>query len=112
MATHKEVTRPAGFLGMGKSKSFYTEQYTMDGAKHQFREERPSAKDIACIKAEGGGESTGKVVGGGIGGAIGQSLTGVPFVGWVLSGAATMIGMEQGGEIGGQMAKDFAECDG
>ena len=112
MLTHKEVTRPAGFLGMGKSKSFYTEQYTMDGAKHQSRQENPSAKDIACLKTEGGGESTGKVVGGGIGAAVGQSLTGIPFVGWALSGAATMIGIDQGGEIGGQMAKDFAQCDG
>ncbi len=97
---------------MGKSKSFYTEQYTMDGAKHQFRQENPSSKDIACLKTEGGGESTGKVVGGGIGAAVGQSLTGIPFVGWALSGAATMIGINQGGEIGGQMAKDFAQCDG
>ena len=112
MLTHKEVTRPAGFLGMGKSKSFYTEQYTMDGAKHQFRQETPSSKDITCLKTEGGGESTGKVVGGGIGAAVGQSLTGIPFVGWALSGAATMIGINQGGEIGGQMAKDFAQCDG
>jgi len=113
MLTHKEVTRPAGFLGMGQSKSFYTEQYTMDGAKHQFRRENPSSKDIACLKAEGGGEQTGRIVGGSIGAAVGTSgLASVPYVGWVLSGAATMLGMEQGGEIGGQMAKDFAQCDG
>jgi len=32
-------------------------------------------------------------------------------VGWVLAGAATMLGMEQGAEIGGQMAMDFADCE-
>ncbi len=32
-------------------------------------------------------------------------------VGWVLAGAATVMGMEQGAEIGGQMAMDFAECE-
>ena len=50
------------------------------------------------------------MVGGSVGATLGSSLTGIPFVGWVLAGAATMIGMDQGGQIGGQMAKDFADC--
>ena len=38
-------------------------------------------------------------------------IASVPIVGWVLAGAATMIGMDQGAEIGGQMAGDLAkEC--
>ena len=61
--------------------------------------------------AAGGGESTGRIVGGGIGAAVGTSgLASVPYVGWVLAGAATMLGMEQGAEIGGEMARDFADC--
>jgi hypothetical protein len=51
-------------------------------------------------------------VGGSIGAAVGTSgLASVPYVGWVLAGAATMLGMEQGAEIGGQMAMDFAGCE-
>ena len=51
-------------------------------------------------------------MGGSIGAAVGTSgLASVPYVGWVLAGAATMLGMEQGAEIGGQMAMDLAGCE-
>jgi len=115
MGVRKNVNRPAGFLGLGRSKTNYEEQYTMDGSRHlQNGDGSPkiSAARIECIKAAGGGESTGKIVGGSIGAAVGTSgLASVPYVGWVLAGAATMLGMEQGAEIGGQMAMDFAGCE-
>ena len=114
MGVRKTVERPAGFLGFGKAKTSFEEQYTMDGARHlQDRSTgKISAARIECIKAAGGGESTGKIVGGSIGAAVGTSgLASVPYVGWVLAGAATMLGMEQGAEIGGQMAMDFAGCE-
>ena len=113
MGVRKNVDRPAGFLGLGRSKTNYEEQYTMDGSRHLEGREQGnlSAARIECIKAAGGGESTGKIVGGSIGAAVGTSgLASVPYVGWVLAGAATMLGMEQGAEIGGQMARDFADC--
>ena len=50
------------------------------------------------------------MVGGSIGGAVATTgLASIPFVGWVLAGAATMMGMEQGAEIGGNMAKDISK---
>ena len=114
LGVRKSVERPAGFLGFGKSKTTFEEQYTMDGARHL--QDRPTGKISAakakCIKAAGGGEQTGRIVGGSVGAAVGTSgLASIPYVGWVLSGAATMLGMEQGGEIGGQMAMDFAGCE-
>ena len=69
-----------------------------------------SDKTIKCIEARGGGKSTGKIVGGSVGATVGSSLTGVPFVGWVLAGAASMIGMDAGSEIGGSMAESYAGC--
>ena len=115
LGVRKSVERPAGFLGFGRSKTSYEEQYTMDGARHISNPDgspKISAARIECIKAAGGGESTGKIVGGSIGAAVGTSgLASVPYVGWVLAGAATMLGMEQGAEIGGQMAMDFAGCE-
>ena len=115
LGVRKSVERPAGFLGFGKSKTTFEEQYTMDGSRHLQNgagSAKISAARIECIKAAGGGESTGKIVGGSIGAAVGTSgLASVPYVGWVLAGAATMLGMEQGGEIGGQMARDFAGCE-
>ena len=114
LGVRKSVERPAGFLGFGKSKTTFEEQYTMDGARHL--QDRPvgkiSAAKAQCIKAAGGGEQTGRIVGGSVGAAVGTSgLASIPYVGWVLSGAATLLGMEQGAEIGGQMAMDFAGCD-
>ena len=114
LGVRKSVERPAGFLGFGKSKTTFEEQYTMDGARHL--QDRPvgkiSAAKAQCSKAAGGGEQTGRIVGGSVGAAVGTSgLASVPYVGWVLSGAATLLGMEQGAEIGGQMAMDFAGCE-
>ena len=110
MEVTKDVDRPGGFLGLSKTKVKTRELYTMDGAQHLGSKEGLSQEKIACIKAEGSGEGTGRMVGGSIGAAASPSLSGIPFVGWVLAGAATMIGMDQGGQIGGQMAKDFADC--
>ena len=112
LGVRKQVEKPAGFLGLGKSTTNFEEQYTMDGARHLDRSTpKTDAAEVACIKAQGGGESTGRIVGGGIGASVGTSLASVPYVGWVLAGAATMIGMDQGAEIGGTMARDFANCD-
>ena len=130
MGTTKEVTKPSGFLGVGKSKSIVQEQYTMDGARHHngpvstksawidpsalatgTNEKKISDKTIACIKAQGGGEQTGRVGGGSVGAAVAPSVSGIPFIGWVLAGAATMMGMDQGAEIGGNMATSLADCD-
>ena len=114
LGVRKSVERPAGFLGFGKSKTTFEEQYTMDGARPlQDRDAgKISAAQRKCIEAAGGGEQTGRIVGGSVGAAVGTSgLASVPYVGWVLSGAATLLGMEQGAEIGGQMAMDFAGCE-
>ena len=114
MGVRKNVERPAGFLGFGKATTKFEEQYTMDGSRHLEGKSDPkiSAAQLKCIKAAGGGESTGKIVGGSIGASVASSgIASIPYVGWVLAGAATLFGMEQGAEIGGQMAMDFAECD-
>ena len=53
-----------------------------------------------------------------VGGAAGTAvvtqtgMASIPIIGWVLAGATTMMGMDQGAEIGGQMAADLAkECE-
>ena len=105
------VERPAGFLGFGKAKISKHEQYYI--APSQSVSSGMSPEMIACIKKKGGGEGTGRMVGGALGtAAVTQTgIASVPIVGWVLDGAATMVGMNQGAEIGGKMAQDFAkEC--
>jgi hypothetical protein len=113
MEVRKDVQRPAGFLGLGKAEVYSSEEYTMDGSRHLSSRSgsKMSAAQEECIKAAGGGEQTGRIVGGSVGAAVATTgLASVPYVGWVLAGAATMLGMEQGAEIGGSMAKDFSEA--
>ena len=127
MITTKNVSGGGGLFSKGQSTEIYQE-YTMDGAIHHDGpvstrnawidpsaltgegEKKLSAKTIECIKARGSGEGTGRMVGGSIGAAAGSGLTSVPFVGWVLAGAASMIGMNEGAQLGGDLAEQFADA--
>ena len=124
MFTTKTVNR-GGFLKKGDTTTV-TQEYTMDGAVHHGGpvsngrtwidpsalgkgEKKISAKTEACIEARGGGKQTGKIVGGSVGAAVAPSVSSVPFVGWVLAGAATMIGMNKGADLGADMAESFSD---
>ena len=112
LVTTKEVDKPGGFLGLSKSKVNIHQQYYATPSKESSGE--LTAQQIACIKKQGAGEGTGRLVGGSLGtAAVTQTgMASIPIIGWVLAGATTMIGMDQGSEIGGQMAGDFAkECN-
>jgi hypothetical protein len=50
------------------------------------------------------------MVGGSVGAAAGSGLTSIPFGGWVLAGAASMIGMNEGAELGGDLAESFSDA--
>ena len=124
MHVERDVKTKGGFLGLGNNTVKTKEQYTVGSKTHHggpvsnhntwidpsAQGKKLSDKTIACIEARGGGKSTGKIVGGSIGAAAGPTLSGIPFVGWVLTGAATMIGMDAGSEIGGSMAESYAGC--
>ena len=110
MGTRENIKKKSGFLGLGNNTLIRERQYTMEGAYHLGGTTQgvpPEKKNVACIKAVGGGEQSGKLVGASVGAAVAPSLASVPFVGWVLAGAATMIGMDKGGEIGGNMVEDL-----
>ena len=126
MQTTKEVGGSGLFSKNPTTK--IVKQYTMDGAEHHDGpvstrsawidpsgltgegEKKISAKTIECIKARGSGEGTGRMVGGSVGASVGSGLTSIPFVGWVLAGAASMIGMNEGAELGGNISERFADA--
>ena len=124
MHVERDAKTKGGFLGLGNNVVRTKEQYTVGGKTHHggpvsnhntwidpsAQGKKLSDKTFACIEARGGGKSTGKIVGGSVGAAAGPALSGIPFVGWVLTGAATMIGMDTGAEIGGSMAESYAGC--
>ncbi len=111
----REVKKKGGFLGLGNNRESIIEQVPVDQSLRSQRDEwngvtgDDSKKSVACIKAVGGGEQSGRLVGASVGAAVAPSLAAIPFVGWVLAGAATMMGMEAGSEIGGTMAEDISK---
>ena len=110
----EDVKEKGGFLGLANETKKVVKEVPVDGSlyprtqRYQRDDWESEAISEACIKAIGGGEQTGRIVGGSVGAAVATTgLASVPFVGWVLAGAATMIGMDQGAEIGGNMAEDL-----
>ena len=110
MRVERDSNTKGGFLGLANNKVKTIEQYTMDGSIHT----RPSTsttiadgKSEACIKAIGGAENTGRLVGSSVGASAAPALSNIPFVGWVAAGWVTMFSGNQGAEIGGQMAEDL-----
>ena len=127
MTTTKTLPDKGGLFSKGQPTEI-VKQYTMDGAEHHDGpvstrsawidpsgltgegEKKLSAKTIECIKARGSGEGTGRMVGGSVGASVGSGLSSIPFVGWVLAGAASMIGMNEGADIGGDLAESFSDA--
>ena len=121
----KDIKKKGGFLGLANNTTKVAEEYFMDGQTNQggpvsnnrswitplddFVKNNPelSQKDLACIKAVGSAEGTGRLVGTSVGAAAAPTLSTIPFVGWVAAGWVAMFGGNQGAEIGGNMAEDL-----
>jgi len=114
LGVRKHVDKNNGFFGIGgNSVIIREEEYTMDGARHMGggAEGKLSAQNLECIKAEGAGESTGRMVGASVGAGIAPIFTGIPYVGWLISGWAVMLGQDTGADIGGEVATMMRDCE-
>ena len=123
----KDIKEKGGFLGLATETTKVVEEYYMDGQINQgapvsnarswiadldtFVKNNPelSQKDLACIKAVGSAEGTGRLVGTSVGAAAAPTLSTIPFVGWVAAGWVAMFGGNQGAEIGGNMAEGMSK---
>ena len=108
----KDIKKKGGFLGLANNTEKVTEEYTMDGAVHHKSGSNKNidiSKSEACIKAIGGAEGTGRLVGSSVGTAAAPALSGIPFVGWVAAGWVAMFSGNQGAEIGGSMAESMSK---
>ena len=122
----KDIKEKGGFLGLATETTKVVEEYVMDGKTNQggavsnsrswidnppglTQEQAASitAERLACSKAVGAAEGTGRLVGTSVGAAAAPAVSGIPFVGWVAAGWVAMFGGEQGAEIGGNMAEDL-----
>ena len=115
MRVERDVKKKGGFLGLANNTEKIVEQYTMDGSIHtkpnnevisEFFSNRNS-KSEECIKAIGGAEQTGRLVGSSVGASVAPSVASIPIIGWVAAGWVTMFSGNQGAEIGGSMAEDL-----
>ena len=114
MSVDKSVQKKNGFFGIGgRTDLIQTEQYTMDGARHLQGGGlgKLTAKNIECIKAEGGGQNAGRLVGASVGASVAPWISGIPYVGWLAAGWAVMLGQDQGARIGGEIANTIKDCD-
>jgi len=124
----KDIKEKGGFLGLANETTQVTEEYFLDGKTNQggavsnsrsWLDQKPGLtaaqaeemntirKSEACIKAIGGAEGTGRLVGTSVGAAAAPAVSSIPFVGWVAAGWIAMFGGEQGANIGGNMAEDL-----
>ena len=114
MSDDKVILKKNGFFGIGgDTKIIKQEQYTMDGAKHLQGGElgKLTAQKIECIKAEGGGENAGRLVGTSVGASVAPWFSGIPYVGWLAAGWVAMFGGNTGAQIGGEVATMMKDCD-
>ena len=114
MGKDKVVLKKNGFFGIGgNTQILQQEQYTMDGAQHLQGGEvgKLTAKKIECIKAEGGGENAGRMVGASVGAAAAPWFTGIPYVGWLAAGWVAMFAQDKGADIGGDIATMVKDCE-
>ena len=114
MSDDKLILKKNGFFGIGgDTKIIKQEQYTMDGAKHLQGGElgKLTAQKIECIKAEGGGENAGRLVGTSIGASAAPMFSGIPYIGWLAAGWVAMFSGDKGAQIGGEVATMMKDCD-
>ena len=95
-----------------KSKLNLRETYTMNGesSPSQPNGSVMTDKDIACIKVEGSGNATGRVVGASVGVKAAPVVSNIPIVGWLAAGLVTMFAQDKASEIGGDVAKNYNDC--
>ena len=67
-------------------------------------------KSEECIRAEGGGQSNGALVGASVATGFVPLVSGIPYIGWLASGWMVMFGQDVGSQIGGEIATTVKGC--
>jgi len=105
-----------GFFGGSTTirREYRSDEYTMDGTRNiggAITEEGKSAKDIECIVADAGARSQGAMAGTAISaGLIVPAVSSIPYVGWLASGWALLLGQRVGSDIGSEVGSAFNDC--
>ena len=92
-----------------------SDQYTMDGTRNiggvVVPEGKLSAKTEECIRADAGERSQGAMAGTAISaGVVVPAVSNIPYIGWLASGWAMLLGNKAGSEIGSEVGSVFNDC--
>ena len=106
-----------GFFG-GRSEQrteFRRDQFTMDGVRNLGGEstetQGKSAKEVECIVADAGARSQGAMAGSAIAtGVAAPAVMGIPYIGWLAAGWATLLGNNIGSEAGSIVNSAISDC--
>ena len=97
-------------------KEWRIDEYTAEGYRNVQGGARPDlgksdAKSAECIAADAGARSQGAMAGTSIAaGAIVPAVTGIPYVGWLASGWALLLGQKVGESAGSTVGGIFNDC--
>ena len=108
----------SGFFGGKKYEDrneYRTDQYTMEGVRNMggaaLGEEGKSAKDVECIVADAGARSQGAMAGTSIAAGVAVPVvSSIPYIGWLASGWALLLGQNLGSEAGSQVHSMISDC--
>ena len=89
------------------------DQYTMEGVRNMggAKEEGKSAGDVECIVADAGARSQGAMAGTSIAAGVAVPVvSNIPYIGWLASGWALLLGQNLGSEAGSQVHSMISDC--
>tara|TARA_A100001035_G_scaffold265655_1_gene247989 strand:+ start:602 stop:1180 length:579 start_codon:yes stop_codon:yes gene_type:complete len=107
-----------GFFGGGteKRREWRRDQFTMDGTRNLGGivgdgEGKLTAREEECLVADAGARSQGAMAGTAISaGVVVPAVASVPYVGWLASGWALLLGQKAGETIGSEVGSVFNDC--
>ena len=107
-----------GFFGPTTEmrREYRHDQYTMDGTRNIGggaigEVGKQGAKSVECIVADAGARSQGAMAGTAISaGLVVPAVANIPYVGWLASGWALLLGQKAGSELGSQVGEVFNDC--
>ena len=108
-----------GLFGGGSEKrtEYRRDQYTMEGTRNMGSGgagtdgEGKSVKDVECLIADAGARSQGAMAGTAIStGVLVPAVMNIPYIGWLVSGWATLLGNQVGESIGSEVGSVFNDC--
>ena len=109
----------SGFFGGNKNENrreYRSDQFTMEGTRNMGGvggdgEGKLTAKEEECLVADAGARSQGAMAGTSIAAGVAVPVvSSIPYIGWLASGWALLLGQNLGSEAGSQVNSIISDC--